>query len=376
MKWLSLAIAVGACGESGPGGPAAVTDRDGAFQMDVGSIDAALRDDSRRFSTGDSSPEHDALSTVDADATGDAEGLSPRDARLVAPLTMEALQVAGTHNSYHRAPAVAFDASHKYTHLPLDQQLEGGVRAIELDLHLRTDGAFEIYHISVIDPNATCTTLDDCLGVVARWSDSHARHSPIFIWFELKDDTGGQAIDDLVAIETVISKVFGQGKLITPAWLKGAHASPHERIAAAGWPTIEEARGRVMFSIINRDARTRQYAHDFTSLDDRLMFVNAAPDQLGLSWASITKVDVGQTDDIARAHAAHLIVAANTCAINMSDGDCLTRLTGAVSNGIHMLHDDLPFAIAGRTYFLDLPGGSPGCNPVTAPPGCAPNLIE
>src|SRR6185503_5187845 len=122
-------------------------------------------------------------------------------------LTVEALQVAGTHNSYHQAPAIAFDASHKYTHKPLDQQLAGGVRAIELDLHLASDGTFDIYHISVIDPNASCKKLDECLGLVATWSTGHPRHVPIFIWFEIKDDTGGSAIDDIVPVEAVLLKV-------------------------------------------------------------------------------------------------------------------------------------------------------------------------
>jgi len=27
------------------------------------------------------------------------------------------------------------------------------VRALELDLHLRSDGGYDVYHISVIDPN-------------------------------------------------------------------------------------------------------------------------------------------------------------------------------------------------------------------------------
>ena len=70
-----------------------------------------------------------------------------------------------------------------------------------------------------------------------------------------------------------------------------------------------------------------------------------APDQITMSWAAITKVDVGQNDAIAAAQAASLLVAANVCAINMTDADCEMRLGSAVSSGIHMLHDDLPFAI-------------------------------
>jgi hypothetical protein len=107
------------------------------------------------------------------------------------------------------------------------------------------------------------------------------------------------------------------------------------------------------------------------------MWVNAAADQLTMSWAAITKLDdVTQTDYIANAHAAHLVIGVNVCAVNMSDADCQTRLTSATSSGIHLLQDDLPFPVSGRTYSAKLPGGSPGCNPVTAPPNCMPNLLE
>jgi Phosphoinositide phospholipase C, Ca2+-dependent len=357
--------------------------------------DAALVDHAAGI---DATASHDAVSTIDgivppepdtadareagafdariADAPIAIDGAVARDGGPTGPLTIEALQVIGTHNSYHKAPAIAFDASHKYTHLPLDQQLAGGVRGLELDLHLRSDGVFEVYHIAIIDPNTTCATFEECLGVIASWSGAHPTHVPIFIWLELKDDTGGNAIQDLVPIENVITKVFASDKLITSAWLKGSYPSPHDRILAAGWPTLQEAHGRVMFTIINRDDRTKAYAHDFTSLDDRIMFVNAAPDQLTMPWASITKVDSGQNDVVVSAHAAHLLVATNVCAVNMTDDACTMLLATDTASGIHMLHDDLPFPVSGRSYHAALPGGSPGCNPVTAPAGCMSNRLE
>jgi len=370
IKWLFLVVAVAACGGSGSTDVTASTDKDGGTSN---TIDGALGD---RTASIQPQPSNDAVAMPDQIAPMGGPDGAPRTDGGTGPLTIESLQVAGTHNSYHIAPAIAFDASHKYTMPPLDQQLAGGVRAFELDLHLAA-GVFQIYHISIIDPNSTCSTLEECLGIVATWSKAHATHTPIFIWFELKDDTGGESITDLVPIETAILKVFPKEQLITSAWLRGAYASPRERILMSGWPTLEEAKGKIMFSIITRDARTQGYAHDFTSLDDRLMFVNPTPAQYGMPWASITKVDdLLDSAAIASAHTAHLLVDANICAINMKDDECQMRLTTGISAGVHMLHDDLPFPITGRTYSLKLPGGSPGCNPVTAPSNCSPNLLE
>jgi hypothetical protein len=317
----------------------------------------------------------DAGSAVDSAEARGSDGPPIESVPRLTTLTVEALQVAGTHNSYHQAPLVAFDASHKYTHKPLDQQLDGGVRALELDLHLASDGTFDIYHIAVIDPNSSCSKLDACLGLVATWSTAHPRHTPIFIWFELKDDTGGSPINDVVPVETVILKVLARDRILTPAWLRGTYASPRARLMAAGWPTLDEARGKIMFAIITRDARTQAYAHGGTSLDDRLMWLSAAPADFGQPWAVITK-DVEDAGLIANAHAAHLLLGVNTCAVNMTDDACTARLQQFASAGVHMLDDDLPFQIAGRAYWLKLPGGSPGCNPVTAPLGCTAAQLE
>jgi hypothetical protein len=137
----------------------------------------------------------------------------------------------------------------------------------------------------------------------------------------------------------------------------------------AGWPTVDEARGKIMLTFINRDARTKSYAHDGTSLDDRLIWVNAATTEFGQPWAVISK-DLEQAGDIAAAHAAHMLLGVNTCTVNLTDDACAARTAQLQQAGVHMLDDDLPFQIAGRNYWLRLPGGSPGCNPVTAPAAC------
>jgi hypothetical protein len=103
------------------------------------------------------------------------------------------------------------------------------------------------------------------------------------------------------------------------------------------------------------------------------MWVSAIPTEFGQPWAVITK-DNEQPDVIASAHAAHILLGVNVCAINMTDDVCTMRLHDLGATGIHMLQDDLPFQIPGRSYWLKLPGGSPGCNPVTAPLSCSTPL--
>ncbi|HXI59697.1 MAG TPA: Ca2+-dependent phosphoinositide-specific phospholipase C, partial [Polyangia bacterium] len=348
----------------------------GGASGSLGTTDAPLSTDvpgqTDASATGDAPGAHDAPGTTDV--VSPAERTATDANTSTGPVTVESLQVVGTHNSYHQAPPIAFDASHKYTHKPLDQQLSGGVRSLELDVHMGTSG-YEVYHIALIDPNSSCRTLDECLGIIATWSNGHPTHVPIFLWLEIKDDTGGSPITDIVPVEQAVEKALTRDKMMTPAWLRGSYASPRERLMTVGWPTLEQARGKIMVTLINRDARTKAYAHDGTSLDDRLMWVNAAPTEFGLPWAAITK-DIEPADQIASAHAGHLLLGINVCAINLTDDACTARMHQFVDAGIQALDDDLPFQIAGRNYWLQLPKGSPGCNPVTAPAACATTKLE
>lgn len=354
--------------DAGANGDVAIADAGTATDLGARPSDA---------STGGSAPEVGAPDGGVPPPSPPSDGGAPvaTDARSE-PVALNALQVAGTHNSYHVAPLVAFHASHKYTHRPLDEQLAGGLRALELDVHLRNDGVFDVYHIAVIDQRATCETFEACLRTVANWSGANPRHTPIFIWIEIKDDTGGSPIDDPQKLEETILRVFPREKLITPDSLRGSHASPRERIMKTGWPRVDDVRGKIMFSVLNRDERARVYTRDYTSLNDRLMFVSATAEQYEMPWAAVTEAYVDDPSLMAKAHASRLLTTSNVCAIDRSDDDCRQRLATALAAGVHMLKDDLPFTANGRGYTLTLPKGSPGCNPVTAPPSCLTTQLE
>jgi hypothetical protein len=112
-------------------------------------------------------------------------------------------------------------------------------------------------------------------------------------------------------------------------------------------------------------------------LDGRLMFANAVGAQYDLPWVVVTKIegDLAQPS-IAVAHGKRLLIATNVAAVNMDDAEATARNTQAVASGFHMLKDDLPFMIDGRSYFLQLPDGSPGCNAVTATAACDAATLE
>jgi hypothetical protein len=378
LKWRSflglawvLTCGLAACGGAGTKGKAS----DAAHEHDDtdAAIDASVADDAGE--QGGGGP-HDGggHSMPDAAVHDDAGGGTTLDLRL------NHLQVTGTHNSYHVQTAYPIDASHKYTHKPLDQQLEGGVRTLELDLHAGDDGML-VYHIFALDQQTTCTKLFDCLTVIKGWSDAHPKHTPIFVWFEIKNDTSapvvGKKIEDVGDVDTEVRAVFPENQIITPAFVQSHYASLRDRVVVEGWPKLTDVAGKIMFVLLNRDDLTKGYTHEYKDLTGRLMFANTTSDQFELPWAVITKIDdPNDGTTAAAALSARMLVCTNVCSVDKADDVCEANLSAAVANGFHMLEDDLPFPIDGRSYYLHLPMGSPGCNPATAPAGCTAAMLE
>jgi len=103
------------------------------------------------------------------------------------------------------------------------------------------------------------------------------------------------------------------------------------------------------------------------------MFAQAEPAQFDEPWAAFAKIDEpAAAEAIGAAHAHRILVGSNVCAAGRDDAECRARLTQALQRGVQMLKDDFPGPVAGRSYHLTLPGGTPGrCNPVTAPKDCS-----
>lgn len=277
------------------------------------------------------------------------------------------LQFWGTHNSYHIEPLIPFDASHRYTHAPLREQAEmWGVRTFEIDLHDGGDHV-DVYHIQVIDSRTTCSTLDECLSQLRGWSEDHPGHLPTIVWFEAKDETiTGPTLQDLEMVDETVSRVLGD-RVFTPDDLKGSHESPRAALDAEGWPSLARMRGKFLFAVLNNDALTQAYSNDFTTLDGRMLFIKATPEQYDLPWAAVTKInDTRQAEDIGAALARNLLVASNTCGAGTSAENCTIEREAGVNNGTTTFHDDFE-----RDYQPFGPDRIMGCNPITAPPECA-----
>ena len=142
-------------------------------------------------------------------------------------LPINRVQVIGSHNSYKRAIDTAlfsmFRAKNptaamglEYSHVPLGEQLNLGLRNLEIDVYADEKGGkyahpkgleweaasrppafdpegemnrpgFKVFHVQDLDFRSNCPTFAGCLKQLKTWSDAHPDHYPIYITMNAKD---------------------------------------------------------------------------------------------------------------------------------------------------------------------------------------------
>lgn len=278
-----------------------------------------------------------------------------------------------THNSYHLEPAKLAHASHAYSHLPLGEQLDAGVRAFELDIHGQP--GFPVYHIKGVDQRSTCENITACLQEIAAWSAANPLHHMLVVWIEIKDeiDPPQFRVKNYSALDAAIRTALGKRRLYTPLDFARGYESPRAALAERGWPTVGETRGRVMVVLLDTDApHYRAYRAYDSGKAGPAMFSRASVEDYGEPWAVVAKVDNPRdATAIRRALDADMLVASNTGGAGDSDEINRQRLDGGLANGSHMLCDDFPTPTTDGSYWMDIPEFFPsGCNAQTATDVC------
>jgi hypothetical protein len=276
--------------------------------------------------------------------------------------------VVATHNSYHVAPDPYVVPDWDYTMPPLAEQLDAGVRSLELDIHQHAGGdTFRVYHVETFDETSTCDTLPACLAEIAAWSDRNPAHFPVFVQIEPKDDTGGDPITDYDGLDAALRAAFPD--VFTPAELRGDHATLAAALAADGWPTLGALRGRVFFGLDDGEAHRAAYR----ARGEGVVFVDALPGEDDGALAILN--DPGDPH-LAQALAAGMLVRVFADSATDTADERASGRDAALASGAHFLSSDFPVDTSAGEAFR-IPEGAPvGCNPVTAPAECTAAALE
>ncbi|PQJ34148.1 hypothetical protein BSZ35_05620 [Salinibacter sp. 10B] len=349
----------------------------------------------------------------------------PAPAQSPPSLRLNDLQVLGSHNSYkaaidsslmqilrQRRPETA--RALDYAHPPLQEQLQFGLRSLELDVYYDPNGGryadpygrtlvkkqglppgapydpnermdtmgFKVLHVQGLDFRSNCLTFQRCLREVQIWSTAHPRHVSIIITLNAKDDSIGRPgfteplpFDStaFAALDAEIRSVFSADELITPDDVRGTAPTLRAAVRNEQWPLLSEARGHVLFVLDETGRKLEAYRKGHPSLQGRAMFADAPEDSPEAAF-HIVNEPIEHGDQIRRLVREGYLVRtrADANTVEARTGN-IRRREAAFASGAHVISTDYyrPDPELGTGYKVSLPGGKPArCNPVTAPPEC------
>jgi hypothetical protein len=329
-------------------------------------------------------------------------------------LRMNQTQVIGSHNSYKigiekplmdliltdRPEAKALD----YTHIPITQQLDLGLRSLEIDVLYDPEGGrfshpkglemlsaqgieakpynsesmkdpgFKVLHIPDVDFRTHCSTFKACLSDIRGWSQSRRDHLPIVITINPK--TSGLTrpgfaevlpFDQKVldALDKEILEVFSVDNLITPKKVKGKQKTLRQAIVDKGWPELTKARGKILFVLDAGKELTELYVKE----DDayaRPMFANV--DAANSHAAFLIMNDpVEQEKDIAeRVKQGFMIRTRSDADTKEARTGDRSRFEAAIRSGAQVITTDyyLGSLSPNKDFEITFDGKYSRCNPV------------
>tara|TARA_Y100000294_G_scaffold170987_1_gene183897 strand:+ start:1473 stop:2483 length:1011 start_codon:yes stop_codon:yes gene_type:complete len=309
-----------------------------------------------------------------------------------AELRLNDIQMLGSHNSYKQSlPLVSrvvlslfrpeLIDTLDYQHPPLTEQLDFGLRKLELDVFYDPKGTlfgqyahaggishFAVLHVQSVDDASNCPNLKACITDIAAWSRAHPGHLPLFISINAKDapvDWMGavepQAFDDAAwdRLDEEFEEVLGD-RLIRPASVIGP--------TGPVWPPLSEARGRIVVVLDERGLKRERYARKWPT---RSLFADHHPEHPAAA-IRVLNDPIADFDRIRDLVEWGYIVRtrADADTVEARNGDT-ERRDRAFESGAQLISTDYYRPAEGTGYVVRLPrGANVRCNPVRVTGEC------
>ncbi|GMQ23348.1 phosphatidylinositol-specific phospholipase C1-like protein [Algoriphagus sp. oki45] len=228
-------------------------------------------------------------------------------------------QVIGSHNSYKSdMPRPILDylskvnpgaaQSLEYAHIPLSDQLDLGLRNLELDVFHDPEGGryaqpkglamlpegtvfdpekdlekpgLKLFHVQDLDFYSHHLLFKNALLELKAWSKAHPDHHPVFVLINAKDGqvpmTTAPLSFSTAALDSIDLEIrthLGLENLITPDQVRGNYSNLEEAVLAGNWPQIDEVRGKFLFVLDENEEKIRRYLQAKPGLENAVLFVN------------------------------------------------------------------------------------------------------
>ncbi len=300
--------------------------------------------------------------------------------------------ILGSHNSYKREIPAALLAiveqrnpqlarSIDYYHHSLQNQLDGGLRQLEIDVLADEDGGlyatpvgvsmlddlgrvvgprdgfdperlaapgFKVLHIPDIDIFTHCAAFALCLQQVNDWSDQNPNHLPLFILINIKEKGAG-ILDGVQPVQfdprlfdrldKVIRSALPAEKLIVPDDVKGSASSLQQAVTTNGWPPLSAARGKILFIFDGNIRQANLYREGHRSLSGRVMFA-AVPETEPEAAIMVVNDPIGEQQRIRRLVDRGFIVRTRSDSGYQSVEQMRSQFAAAVASGAQIISSD------------------------------------
>ncbi|GAA4160981.1 phosphatidylinositol-specific phospholipase C1-like protein [Chryseobacterium ginsenosidimutans] len=305
-----------------------------------------------------------------------------------------------------------------YNHPDFNEQLNAGLRNLEIDVYYDPTGnrftkpasyellkkqgvtdlapfstedldkpGFKVMHIADLDFRTHYTTLKKALQALKDWSDKNPDHIPIFIQIEAKDSGlplfpnaaevlkfDQKAFDDL---DQEVLSVLGRDNIITPDDVRGKYKTLNEAILHNNWPKVNDSKGKFIFILLPSSAgisnNESPYLTGHPSLKGRMMFIESDPGKENSAFILYDNAIVRQNEIQKLVKEGYLVRTRTDIETYEAKVNDRTREKAAFSSGAQVVSTD--FFKKGNTYgtnyYVTIPGGETArCNPVNSPENC------
>lgn len=334
-------------------------------------------------------------------------------------LRLDHVQFIGSHNSYKRAmqpelrelirPFYGNVDSVNYSHLSLTDQLNLGLRNLELDVYNdpvggtyadpmgnralketgvepwpRDDAAalltpgFKVMHDADFDFRTCHIALEACLAELRAWSMAHPGHAPIVLTMNTKQGervVPGAAkpadFDEraLRSLDATIAAGVGRERILTPDDVRGPSTTLRESVTTRGWPSLAAAQGRFIFVLDETGKPRERYLAAFPGLRGATLFADVPPDRPEAAIFVINDPvkDESRIRDLVRQ--GFLVRTRADADTKEARTNNLARFEAAMRSGAQIITTDyyIPDRSISDLYIVRFEGGSLlRANPVTA----------
>lgn len=329
------------------------------------------------------------------------------DAPTQTDLRMNQIQVVGSHNSYKKAmrgeimeqlraidPATA--DSLDYEHSPLEDQLDRGLRNLELDVFWDPEGTrygwpegeqptagMRVLHVQNLDDQSHCSTLGRCLDALRAWSTDHPGHLPIAVTVNAKDQvidregfTRPLSFDETAwqHLDAVLRQKLGD-RLLEPAAVFPQTTGAERAVARPTWPPLDTVRGHFLFVLDEGGSKRADYAARW---HERAMFTNTPPGEPGAAVLILNDPIEQHAEIQQRVREGFMVRTRADADTREARSGATDRRDAAFASGAHWVTTDYDQpAKFGTGYAVELPGGGVGrCNPVLHPEEAACDALR